>query len=62
VPPSRGTPDGDNPALCAGYLGDSAKDTWINYHPALALLSAVVMMGAPFCGSWMKPTGELPSS
>ena len=25
----RGTPGGDNTALCAGYLGDSAKDTWI---------------------------------
>ena len=29
----RGTPGGDNTALCAGYLGDSAKDTWIDYHP-----------------------------
>ena len=29
----RGTPGGDNTALCAGYLGDSAKDTWIGYHP-----------------------------
>ena len=29
----RGTPSGDNTALCAGYLGDSAKDTWIDYHP-----------------------------
>ena len=29
----RGTPGGDNTALCAGYLGDSAKDTWIYYHP-----------------------------
>ena len=29
----RGTPSGDNTALCAGYLGDSAKDTWIGYHP-----------------------------
>ena len=28
----RGTPGGDNTALCAGYLGDSAKDTWIDYH------------------------------
>ena len=29
----RGTPGGDNTALCAGYLGDSAKDTWIDYYP-----------------------------
>ena len=29
----RGTPGGDNTALCAGYLGDSAKDTWIDYRP-----------------------------
>ena len=29
----RGTPGGNNTALCAGYLGDSAKDTWIGYHP-----------------------------
>ena len=29
----RGTPGGKNTALCAGYLGDSAKDTWIDYHP-----------------------------
>ena len=29
----RGTPGGNNTALCAGYLGDSAKDTWIDYHP-----------------------------
>ena len=29
----RGTPGGDDTALCAGYLGDSAKDTWIDYHP-----------------------------
>ena len=29
----RGTSGGDNTALCAGYLGDSAKDTWIDYHP-----------------------------
>ena len=29
----RGTPGGGNTALCAGYLGDSAKDTWIDYHP-----------------------------
>ncbi|MFR4035633.1 MAG: S-layer homology domain-containing protein [Oscillospiraceae bacterium] len=29
----RGTPGGDNTALCAGYLGDPAKDTWIDYHP-----------------------------
>ena len=29
----RGTPGRDNTALCAGYLGDSAKDTWIGYHP-----------------------------
>ena len=29
----RGTPGGDNTALCAGYLGDSAKDTWIGYYP-----------------------------
>ena len=29
----RGTPGGDNTALCAGYLGDSAKDTWIGYLP-----------------------------
>ena len=29
----RGTPGGDSTALCAGYLGDSAKDTWIDYHP-----------------------------
>ena len=29
----RGTPGGDNTALCAGYLGDSAKDTWIGYPP-----------------------------
>ena len=29
----RGTPGGDNTALCAGYLGDPAKDTWIGYHP-----------------------------
>ena len=29
----RGTPGGDNTALCVGYLGDSAKDTWIDYHP-----------------------------
>lgn len=29
----RGTPGGDNTALCSGYLGDSAKDTWIDYHP-----------------------------
>ena len=29
----RGTPGGNNTALCAGYLGDSAKDTWIDYRP-----------------------------
>ena len=29
----RGTPGGKNTALCAGYLGDSAKDTWIDYRP-----------------------------
>ena len=29
----RGTPGGNNTALCAGYLGDSAKDTWIDYYP-----------------------------
>ena len=29
----RGTPGGNDTALCAGYLGDSAKDTWIDYHP-----------------------------
>lgn len=29
----RGTPGGKNTALCAGYLRDSAKDTWIDYHP-----------------------------
>ena len=29
----RGTPGGDDTALCAGYLGDSAKDTWIDYYP-----------------------------
>ena len=29
----RGTSGGDNTALCAGYLGGSAKDTWIDYHP-----------------------------
>ena len=29
----RGTPGGNNTALCAGYLGDPAKDTWIDYHP-----------------------------
>ena len=29
----RGTPGGNNTALCVGYLGDSAKDTWIGYHP-----------------------------
>ena len=29
----RGTPSGNNTALCAGYLGDSAKDTWIDYRP-----------------------------
>ena len=29
----RGTPGGKNTALCAGYLGDSAKDTWIDYYP-----------------------------
>ena len=29
----RGTPVGNNTALCAGYLGDSAKDTWIDYRP-----------------------------
>ena len=29
----RGTPGGNNTALCAGYLGDPAKDNWIGYHP-----------------------------
>ena len=29
----RSTPGGKNTALCAGYLGDSAKDTWIDYRP-----------------------------
>ena len=29
----RGTPGGNDTALCAGYLGDSAKDTWIDYRP-----------------------------
>ena len=29
----RGTPGGNDTALCAGYLRDSAKDTWIDYHP-----------------------------
>ena len=29
----RGTPGGNDTALCAGYLGDPAKDNWIGYHP-----------------------------
>ena len=29
----RGTPGGNDTALCAGYLGDPVKDNWIGYHP-----------------------------
>ena len=54
----RGTPAGNNTQVCAGYLNDNTKDTWIDYDPAKEIkLEADVRYVTEF-GIHMLPGGE----